>query len=187
MPGAYTLSESAGPAFYTAGSWSCQGGSLSGSVVTLGLGDDAVCTINNDDEAVLGPSGSLTIVKVTVPAGGTGFSFDAAALGAFSLDDGGSTVFTELAAGVYTVTETEVEGWAFNNVQCTATNWEASGPSVTVNLAEGEAAICTFTNGGLPYTGSQPFMLPLLIAGLWSVLMGLAMLVMSSMRKADTY
>jgi hypothetical protein len=103
-----------------------------------------------------------------------------------TLDDGGSQTFAELEAGAYTVSESAADSWAFAQVECAAADWSQSGASVTVNLAEGEAAVCTFTNGQLPYTGSEPFMRPLLIAGLWFVLMGLAMLVMSSMRKADT-
>jgi len=69
-------------------------------------------------------------------------------------------------------------------VECTALDWEQSGASVSVNLAEGEAAVCTFTNGQLPYTGSRPLMLPLLIAGLWALLMGLGMVEWFSTTRA---
>ena len=44
------LAESA-LAGYTAGAWSCDGGTLVGSAVTLGAGDRVTCTINNDDVA----------------------------------------------------------------------------------------------------------------------------------------
>jgi LPXTG-motif cell wall-anchored protein len=156
-------------------------------------GQTAVCTVTNTRQQVLGPTGSLTIIKDAEGAGALGFNFDAGALGTFTLADGGSELFSELEAGSYTVTETAATGWEFIEVQCTAEDWQADpdgGASVTVNLAEGEAAVCTFTNGAtegpgeLPYTGSQPFMLPLLIAGLWSVLMGLG-LVVSSARKRN--
>jgi len=80
------------------------------------------------------------------------------------------------------VAELAADGWAFAGVECTAADWDSSGASVTVNLAEGEAAVCTFTNGQLPYTGPQPFVLPLLIAGLWSVLAGLGLVLWSSMK-----
>ncbi|WP_203336884.1 DUF7927 domain-containing protein [Nocardioides limicola] len=46
-PGAYTLSESGGPGGYTAGDWDCDGGSLSGDVVTVALGETATCVITN--------------------------------------------------------------------------------------------------------------------------------------------
>jgi hypothetical protein len=192
MAGEYELSESGDSAGYTAGSWSCSDGVLAENVVSLAMDDDAVCTINNDDNQVLGPAGSLTIIKETVAAGGTGFGFDAGSLGTFTLDDGGSMVFSELEAGAYTVTEVAADGWTFTEAECTAGDWSQSGASVTVNLAEGEAAVCTFTNtaedtegpgGELPYTGSDPFMMPLLIGGLWSMLLGLGLMVWSTMRK----
>ena len=43
----YTLAESGGPSNYTASAWSCVGATVTGSSVTLGLGDVAVCTITN--------------------------------------------------------------------------------------------------------------------------------------------
>lgn len=49
--GVYTLSESVGPANYTAGNWSCVGGSLNGNELTLSSGQLAICTINNNDNA----------------------------------------------------------------------------------------------------------------------------------------
>jgi hypothetical protein len=45
----YTLAEINGPDGYTAGSWSCVGGSQSGNTIQIGLGGSATCTINNDD------------------------------------------------------------------------------------------------------------------------------------------
>lgn len=196
-PGAYAVAEtvpaSSNPGFEwkfdnvqcTADDWEADPAGDPSVTVNLGLGEAAVCTFYNYQERVLGPAGSLTIVKQTIPSGGTGFGFDAGDLGTFTLDDGGSELFTDLAAGAYTVTETPADDWEFAQVDCTAADWEASGPSVTVNLAEGEAAVCTFTNGQLPYTGGQPLMFPLLVAGLWSVLMGLGMMVWSTMRRAS--
>ena len=61
--GSYTLSET-GPDDYTGGPWSCTGGTQSGPVVTVGLGDQVVCTIVNTDTgyefASEGDSGSGT-------------------------------------------------------------------------------------------------------------------------------
>lgn len=45
----YVLSESAIDG-YDAGSWSCDGGSLNGSTVTLGLNQSVTCTIANNDQ-----------------------------------------------------------------------------------------------------------------------------------------
>jgi large repetitive protein len=47
MAGTYTLSESGGPANYTPSAWSCDGGSLSGTQLTLSVGESATCTITN--------------------------------------------------------------------------------------------------------------------------------------------
>jgi len=153
--------------------------------VSLAEGEAAQCTFFNEQEQVLGPTGSLTIIKQTVPSGGEGFSFDAGTLGTFTLDDGGSQIFSELEAGAYTVAEVAADGWAFAQVECVAGDWSQSGSSVTVDLAEGEVAVCTFTNGQLPYTGSEPFLMPMLLAGLWAVLMGLALVVWSWMGSAE--
>ncbi len=52
--GTYILSESAGPAGYTPSAWVCVGGGVqSGSSITLGLGESAVCTITNNDSNIL--------------------------------------------------------------------------------------------------------------------------------------
>ncbi|GAA3617811.1 hypothetical protein GCM10022236_20050 [Microlunatus ginsengisoli] len=64
--GTYLLGEGEGPAGYTPGDWSCTGGSLDGSVVSIALGDDVTCTINNDDQPA-----KLTLRKV-VDNGDTG-------------------------------------------------------------------------------------------------------------------
>src|SRR6185369_13040526 len=62
--GTYALSESGGPAGYTASSWSCVkngGGPVTGASITLALGDTARCTITNNDS---GPR--LTLNKIVV-------------------------------------------------------------------------------------------------------------------------
>src|SRR6185369_3164387 len=62
--GTYALSESAGPAGYAASSWSCVKNSdapVTGSSITLALGDTATCTITNNDIAP-----SLTLNKILI-------------------------------------------------------------------------------------------------------------------------
>lgn len=152
--------------------------------VNLADGQDVTCVFSNREEGTVGPAGSLTIIKETVPPGGAGFGFDGGALGPFTLDDGGSAAFTDLVAGSYTVAEVAADGWGFSKVECDALDWSAAGQSVTVNLAEGEAAVCTFTNGQLPYTGDSLW-LGLLLAGLAGVLAGLGMWVWSLVRTAE--
>ncbi|MEI2796533.1 hypothetical protein V8246_12795, partial [Pseudoxanthomonas sp. F11] len=58
--GVYTLSEVTA-AGYTAGAWSCSAGTLSGSQLTLANGQNATCTIVNDDQA-----STLTLVKTVI-------------------------------------------------------------------------------------------------------------------------
>src|SRR5437667_10913536 len=58
--GTYTLSES-GPGGYSAGSWSCTGGSKNGNQITLMAGQTATCTITNSD---IPPQ--LTVIKKLV-------------------------------------------------------------------------------------------------------------------------
>jgi len=158
--------------------WSAQGRSVT---VNLAEGESAVCTFANSGEEVLGPTGSLTILKQTNPAGGEGFSFTTSdgLSGPFTLDDGGSVLFSELEPGVYTVAEDDPGAdWAFQSVQCEALDWSSDGRSVTVNLAEGEAAVCTFYNvAELPLTGGSSLLLPLLVVGLGALAFGTGMLV----------
>ncbi len=76
--GTYTLSESAGPAGYTASAWSCKGGTQVGNQITVALGESAACSITNDD-AKATPTGSTvqrailhdTLNVVGIRAGGT--------------------------------------------------------------------------------------------------------------------
>src|SRR5262249_56711511 len=46
--GTDAVSES-GPSGYTASAWSCSGGTQNGANITVGLGETATCTINNND------------------------------------------------------------------------------------------------------------------------------------------
>lgn len=55
-PGQYSLSESGGPAGYTPTEYSCSvngGGAVVGNDITLADGDNAVCTITNNDDELL--------------------------------------------------------------------------------------------------------------------------------------
>jgi LPXTG-motif cell wall-anchored protein len=156
----------------------------SGVTVDLAEGQDVTCRFTNREGETVGPEGSLTILKHTVPAGGTGFAFDAGSLGSFTLDDGGMETFTDLAAGAYVVSETPAVDWEFASIDCDALDYDVDGASVTVNLVEGEVAVCTFTNGELPYTGSSSW-LPVLLAGLATVLMGLGAWVFGLLRRAE--
>ncbi len=69
--GAYTLSESGGPAGYTASQYSCVkngGAPLVSNALTLASGDNAVCTITNDDIATNTPPILSNVpTSVTIP------------------------------------------------------------------------------------------------------------------------
>ena len=146
--GAYTLSESGGPAGYTAGDWSCVGGSLTGSTLTIDSGENAVCTIVNDDDTAV-----LTLVKtVTNDDEGTAVETD------WTLSAAGPTPITgvtatpavtavDVDAGVYTLSESGgPTGYVAGAWSCTA------GALVVdqLTLANGETAVCTINNDDEP-------------------------------------
>ena len=117
--GSYALSETS-VAGYTAGAWSCEGGSLEGATVTVALGENATCTITNDDQAA-----HLKLVKSVVnDNGGT------AQAGDFTLSAAGPTPISgagvaegDVNAGSYALSETSVAGY-------TAGAWSCEGGSL---------------------------------------------------------
>ena len=142
--GTYTLSESAGPLGYTAGSWSCSGDVENvNDTVTLGIGESATCEITNDDQP-----GTLHIVKQVInDNGGT----KTAGNFSFRVNGGSPTAFDETAdnddnaltglntvsvdAGSYAVTEDSVEGYG-----------STLGDDCSGTIANGEDVTCTITN-----------------------------------------
>ncbi|MCF6262897.1 MAG: hypothetical protein L3J24_04845 [Xanthomonadales bacterium] len=137
--GVYTLSESTGPAGYTAGAWSCTGGSLSGDQLTLVPGGGASCTIVNDDIAP-----TLTLTKVVNnDNGGIAVPSD------FNLTVGGAAVVSG-ASNAYdanvavALNETLVAGYSFVSITGDAACPAALGDTVT--LAPGDNVSCTITN-----------------------------------------
>lgn len=102
--------------------------------------------------------GEVVINKVSVPSGGTGFSYTTTGgspLTSFSLDDGGTKDFTNVPQGPYSVTESSKTGWDLTDLTCSATG---TGTSVTPNgsggatatasmtVAPGGVVNCTYTN-----------------------------------------
>ena len=140
--GSYILSETNVPG-YTAGSWSCVGGTQTGASVTLVLGDSAVCTINNDDIApklhlrkviVNDNGGTKTLADFTLTADGAGTN-DLS--GTSPVDSGAG-----LKADTWTLSETSVSGYSASAWVCVGGT--LSGANVTV--AVGGEATCTITN-----------------------------------------
>ncbi len=143
----YDLSENA-VAGYAAGGWSCDGGSLSGSTVTLGYGDKVTCTINNDDIAP-----ELKLVKtVTNDDGGVAVpdNWDLFADAASPYDGrnfsnaGGSGIFETVFAGAgYALSE------ANGPLNYDAGDWACDGGSLsgsTVTLGLADKVTCTINN-----------------------------------------
>ena len=142
----YDLSESA--VFgYTPSSWSCDGGSLSGSTVTLTEGVTVTCTITNDDIAP-----QLKLVKsVTNDDGGNNVADDWTLYAAAGTDRdfnnaGGSGILEDVYANAaYGLTESSVAGYDALSWICVYS--AGSGPTTTpITLDEGEIATCTITN-----------------------------------------
>lgn len=137
----YVLSETA-VAGYTAGSFTCDGGSLVGQTITLTEGETGVtCTIDSDDVAP-----TLTLLKTVVnDDGGNALVSD------FPLFVNGSPMtsgvsVTLKANTLYTASETNLAGYA-------PSDWGsdcAADGSITLN--EGENRTCTITNDDIAPT-----------------------------------
>jgi hypothetical protein len=128
---------------YAAGAWSCSGGSQSGSDITVGLGDDVICTIVNNDIAP-----KLTLVKEVInDNGGTQqpSAFTLTAVGPTGLTGSGPTVTSGggFAQGAYTLSETGPDGYAASPWTCTG-DGVLDGDVITLGL--GSDATCTITN-----------------------------------------
>ncbi|QCW26122.1 DUF11 domain-containing protein [Lysobacter enzymogenes] len=152
--GTYTLSESGGPAGYTASAYSCSvdgGAAVSGNSLTLANGQNAVCTITNDDAPA-----QLTLQKVVVNDNG-----GAAVATAWTLNANGPTPISgthaaaavtnaTVGAGTYTLSESGgPAGYTASAYSCSIDGGAAvSGNSLT--LANGQNAVCTITNDDAP-------------------------------------
>jgi hypothetical protein len=156
--GNYTLSESAGPAGYSASNWSCSfnGGPWSevpSAAITLEIGDAAYCTITN---TAIAPR--LKLVKTVTndnggPAQPADWTLTATGSGGFSGTGSPASGPTATlgpnpvkAGVVYTLSESGPSG-------CTASSWvwvggTQSGSDIT--LALGQSATCTITNDDQP-------------------------------------
>jgi hypothetical protein len=156
--GSYDLSESTGPAGYTAGDWSCTAGQTGTQAkVTLALGDDITCTITNNDNAP-----KLTLNKVVVnDNGGTALESawtltatgnpvtDPATLSGVGAAGNADVVSGALFdAGSYDLSEsTGPAGYTAGDWSCTGGQ---TGTQAKVTLALGDDITCTITNNDNP-------------------------------------
>ena len=152
----YDLAESPDPLTgYTTGSFSCVGGTQSGSTITLAEGETGViCTITNDDVAP-----TLKLVKEVInldggDAGPDDWTLTAISTGGDATRDistlGGSGVFETVFANVgYDLSETGLAGYTAGSFSCVGGTLVGS----TVTLTEGETGVvCTITNDDIPGT-----------------------------------
>ena len=141
--GTYNLSET-NVAGYTAGNWSCVGGTFTApNKVVLALNESATCTINNDDIApklhlrkivTNNNGGTATVANFTLTADGTG-SNDLS--GTSPVDSGAG-----LKADTWALSETNVAGYSASAWVCVGGT--QNGSNVTVGI--GGEATCTITN-----------------------------------------
>ena len=146
--GTYALGESGSPAGYAAGNWSCTGGSLVGTDLTLTVGQAATCSIVNDDVPP-----QLTLVKQVIndnggTAAATAWILSAAGGPTPISGAGGVTSGSTFYAGTYALSESGgPAGYTAGNWNCTG-NGTQNGSNVT--LALGQSAICTIVNDDNP-------------------------------------
>lgn len=139
--GTYSLSESAGPSGYTASAWSCvknNDAPVAGDSVDVGLGDNVVCSITNDDVAP-----TITLIKNVVNDNG-----GQAGVNSFGLTTGGTPVTSGqiLAVSANTpivLNETGLTGYSFVSITGDSCPQTLGG---TVTLNEGQNVTCTITN-----------------------------------------
>jgi hypothetical protein len=152
----YTLSET-GPAGYTAGTWSCDGGNLVGTTLSVALGAAVTCTIGNADDTptlllqknvVNDCGGTMTAADWTLSAATTATGFTSRN---FS-DAGNATVASNIFAGkVYNLSESTVYGYSSTGEwTCDVGSLNLAKNAIT--LALGQHATCTITNDDLPGT-----------------------------------
>ncbi|MEZ5450207.1 MAG: DUF5979 domain-containing protein, partial [Thiolinea sp.] len=140
--GTYALSETGDIVDYVAGDWTCTGGTLDGSNLTLALGDNATCTITN----TYAPKRTVTVTKLvaeTVPAAPAG-TFE------ITLTCGEQTATGNIANG---------ESVSLDNVpvdtECTAaetdpgSDWVVSGGGTFMVSVAGDNSV-TITNTYAP-------------------------------------
>ncbi|MFC6148053.1 LPXTG cell wall anchor domain-containing protein [Mumia xiangluensis] len=145
-PGTYDLSESGGPPGFASDGWTCTGGTLDGSVLTLEAGDDVTCTVENRWVGSF-----LTLVKVVDPEDAAPQEWMLSATGG---PETGGTTFSGQSAGT-AVTRVPVppgdyalaesggpDGYVLDGWQCTGA--DIAGAVVTVPT-EAEVT-CTATN-----------------------------------------
>lgn len=155
--GQYDLDEADGPSGYSAGPWTCSGGALTGSTVTVTAGSDVTCRVTNTLEV-----GQVTLVKNVVNTGGgplapsdwtlSASSADSAITGASGAPE---VSFASVTPGTFTLSETslaaESAGYTSEGWSCVDDDGTVVSTTGSVDVAPAESVICTVTNR---WTGS---------------------------------
>lgn len=150
--GSYTLSEE-GPTGYTASAWTCTGtGSLSNDVITLGVGQESVCSITNSDQPA-----ELTVIKkvindndgdATINDFEIKLNNDLITFGN-GITEGTTTTYTSTPTvssnTQYSLSEKDLEGYEEGDWNCLDNNTE-NNVAIPFTLSEGQNVTCTVTN-----------------------------------------
>lgn len=146
--GKYDLSEIGSPIGYMASNWVCTGGSQNGASVTLSVGQNATCTITNDDKAP-----SLTLTKHVNNRYNGQLKADAWTLSASGTatplsGKGFVSSGSNFKAGTYTLSESGPSGYDTSSWNCG--NKQVVNGVITIKI--GEAVACSVTNSDRPVT-----------------------------------
>ena len=164
--GSYTLSETGGPANFTASEWDCndveeeaEGVEESGGyVLVLEPGDDVECTITN---TFVPPEGSITIAKLS-DFGGSDIEFSFSDniancnIGPLQI---GEDKTCAIEGGTYKVSETSGSGFTLNRIVCVGSgDWtiDEASASVQISLTDTENVMCSFYNDPPHEPGPTP-------------------------------
>ncbi|NMM35362.1 MAG: hypothetical protein HHJ13_15480 [Phycicoccus sp.] len=162
--GAYTLSESDGPASYSASEWACTAGSLVGAQLTLALNESATCTITNTFvQTVIADSPSISLDKLAIlgDTNGNGKADAGETITySFLVTNTGNVALTtvavadpklDLLAGFSAVTCSPTTLLPAASVTCTAAAYNVTDADVAAGLDVVNVA----TASGQPPTGSR--------------------------------
>ena len=119
------------------------------TAITVTPGYTTECVITN-----VGPP-TLTIIKQTIPEGGTGFPFEATVdrgpVTEFTLDDGQSQSIPVTDGDTAIVSELVPDGWFLQSLQCVGDDeWSSTTTSATLQVDQGEQIVCVFVNSPGP-------------------------------------
>ncbi|HEX2786130.1 MAG TPA: LPXTG cell wall anchor domain-containing protein, partial [Ilumatobacteraceae bacterium] len=148
----YVLSE-AGPAGYGASAWECSAGTLAGNTVTLEAGDEANCTITNDDTAPPANPATITVAKLL---GAPQWGGQLVAADFQLLIDGNEVSQSaphEVSPGLHTISEVPRPGYQQTAIVCTdLTTSQQLSSDGTVTTVAGQHVECDVTNAEVPPT-----------------------------------